>query len=203
MGKGLVQHLADIAREAGISVGAVYSYVEGKDALLELALAEAMGELEDAPSFEAQGIASLVPALAIRLRKAMQWPTLRQALKQKSIPPALLEQIVAELFELVGSRRHLIWLLDRCARDIPELNGLYEGDIRRREIDDFCAVIALADADPTATAEQSLAKGRALFEMIVWMGMHRHRDRLPPAVSNSAALEAVIAITRQSVGTAS
>lgn len=193
--------VADIAREAGISAGAVYSYVEGKDALLELAIAEAMGEVpEEAQSYEAVGIAGVGTALASGLRKATPWPVMKAALKQKTVSAAQLEAVVTELFHLVAGRRHLIWLLDRCARDIPELNGLYEGAVRRRLIDDFIAVIAAADKDRTLTGEQSEAKGRALFEMIAWVGMHRQRDRLPPPISNEAALESVVAITLRAVG---
>jgi AcrR family transcriptional regulator len=39
--------MADVAREAGISVGALYSYIDGKEALLELAFAQALGEVRE------------------------------------------------------------------------------------------------------------------------------------------------------------
>jgi hypothetical protein len=31
------------------------------------------------------------------------------------------------------------------------------------------------------------ARSRALFETVAWMAMHRHRDRLPPPISEQAA----------------
>ena len=47
--------------------------------------------------------------------------------------------------------------------------------------------------------EEISAIARALFEMVAWMGMHRHRDQQPPSVSDDVARRAVIEIAVRAV----
>lgn len=187
--------VADIAREAGISAGAVYTYVAGKEALLELAITEALGEVDDgATFFTARGIAAIAAELPGKLQKRLRWPLLRAAVRRRSVSAGELEAVATELFTLAGAARHLNWLLDRCARDVVELDGVYESAVRARLIGDFTTVVDLADGVAEGDDELKRARGRALFEMIVWMGMHRHRDRQPPTTDDAVALRAVLGL---------
>jgi AcrR family transcriptional regulator len=106
--------MADVAREAGISVGALYSYIDGKEALLELAFAQALGEVreQDEP-FRASGRANAGSALAAKLATSIRWPVLKEALEQDRLEPNSLAAIVDELFTVLTQHRHLFWLLDR------------------------------------------------------------------------------------------
>jgi AcrR family transcriptional regulator len=187
--------MADVAREAGISAGALYSYVDGKEALLELALAQALDQTpEQDERFRASGLANAGSTLAARLAASIRWPVMAEALRQDRVEPKLLAAVVDELFTLVSQHRRLIWLLDRCARDVAELDGLYETAVRGRLIADFTAAIGIAATGANLTNEEIAARSRALFEMVVWMGMHRHRDRQPSAVDDDIARRAVIQI---------
>jgi AcrR family transcriptional regulator len=125
--------MADVAREAGISVGALYSYIDGKEALLELAFAQALGEVreQDEP-FRASGRANAGSALAAKLATSIRWPVLKEALEQDRLEPNSLAAIVDELFTVLTQHRHLFWLLDRCAAEVAELAGLYETAVRGR-----------------------------------------------------------------------
>jgi AcrR family transcriptional regulator len=113
--------MADVAREAGISVGALYSYIDGKEALLELAFAQALGEVreQDEP-FRASGGANAGSALAAKLATSIRWPVLKEALEQDRLEPNSLAAIVDELFTVLTQHRHLFWLLDRCAAEVAE-----------------------------------------------------------------------------------
>jgi AcrR family transcriptional regulator len=187
--------MADVAREAGISVGALYSYIDGKEALLELAFAQALGEVreQDEP-FRASGRANAGSALAAKLATSIRWPVLKEALEQDRLGPNSLAAIVDELFTVLTQHRHLFWLLDRCAAEVAELAGLYETAVRGRYFADFTRFIGIVTTGRDLVNEEVAARARALFEMVAWMGMHRHRDRQPPAVSDDVAREAVIEI---------
>jgi hypothetical protein len=83
--------------------------------------------------------------------------------------------------------RHLFWLLDCCAAEVAELAGLYETAVRGRYFTDFTRFIGIVTTGRDLVNEEVAARARALFEMVAWMGMHRHRDRQPPAVSDDVA----------------
>src|ERR1700741_4321273 len=94
--------MAEVAREAGISVGALYSYVDGKEALLELAFAQALGEVgtQDEP-FRASGFASAGSALAAKLATSIRWPVLIEALERERLTSNCLAAVVGELFTVL------------------------------------------------------------------------------------------------------
>jgi AcrR family transcriptional regulator len=187
--------MADVAREAGISVGALYSYVDGKEALLELAFAQALGEVgEQGEPFRASGRANAGSALATKLATSIRWPLLKKALEQGRVRSDALAAIIDELFTVLSQHRHLFWLLDRCAAEVAELTGLYETAVRGRYFADFTRFIGINATGRDLSNEDVAALARALFEMVAWMGMHRHRDRQPPMVSDEVARRAVIEI---------
>lgn len=187
--------MSDVARQAGISAGALYSYVDGKEALFELALDHALGRSwsEDA-RFQAKGLAQRLPGLGERLAAEVAWPALRAASEQPGVDETACRAVFAELHELVGRHRQLIWLLDRCSGEFPELAGLYETIVRGRYIAELTRLIARAPALADASDEHVRATARALMEMTVWMGMHRLRDRQPPDIDDAAAASAAIDI---------
>ena len=187
--------MVDVAREAGISAGALYSYVEGKDALLELALIHAFGEaFEQDEPFQGSGLASVGATLATKLSQSLRWPVLERTLKQSTIRSGDLIAVIDELFTFAMQHRQLIWLLDRCGAEIAEIGGVYQTAVRGRLFADFTRFVGMTPAGRELGEEELAAHARAIFEMVVWMGMHRHRDRLPPAIGDETARQAVVAI---------
>lgn len=184
--------MTDVAREAGISVGSIYAYVDGKDALFELALVKGLGLPVDDTPFRARGVSKASSSLTTMLAKTFRWPTLEEALRQGRISPNQLSAIVDEQFTLFSEHRRLIWLLDRCAGDVAELSGFYQASLRGRCMADFASAMRLSMAGSPLSEEELIARSRALFEMIVWMAVHRHLDRLPPASSDEVARKATI-----------
>lgn len=199
--------MADVAREAGLSAGALYSYVDGKEALLELALAEAVGDLAGPPGeadrFVAEGLAVAAARMRDRIVADGEWRALNSGLGAAAVTSDALAAAVAELFDWLGARRHLIWLLDRVSPDVPALNDIYQDAVRRRYFTDFARLIARAAGEGGAAGamdgDAAMRRGRALLEMTVWMAMHRHRDRLPPPGDDAAARATAIEIVLASV----
>lgn len=194
--------MADVAQAARLSAGALYGYVEGKEALFELALAQALGALppEGREPLRAAGLGVGSP-VGRAIARIGRLPTLSAALARRGGPPrdAMLRPVLREIFDLVSRHRRLIWLLDRCAPEMAELRALRWALLRRgRIIGDFEAFVGafgLAGSGRTATA-------RALFEMTVWMGLHRHRDASSAALDDGAAFAAVHAIAAAALGVA-
>jgi AcrR family transcriptional regulator len=83
--------MADVAREAGISAGSLYTYVDSKEALLEIALMQGLGELAESDEpYQASGLIKASSTLAANLANSFRWPILEEALRQDQIAPDLL-----------------------------------------------------------------------------------------------------------------
>jgi hypothetical protein len=67
---------------------------------------------------------------------------------------------------------------------------LHEAPIKGRYIGDFERFIGFFAPHLGWTPALHQATARALMEMIVWMGMHRHGDALPPPVDDETAFAA-------------
>lgn len=168
--------IADIARRAGVSTGALYLYAESKEALFQAAFGLASGaapvEADSPLAFHGWD------ALQKRLRKWTKgpviWPRLSAAVKAKAPPKGGdVRAVVTEFYDLIAANRRLLRLIDVSARDVPELANIYEAGIKRRLIADMEVFAArrLGKASPVAA--------RAVTELITWMAMHRHGDTQP------------------------
>ncbi|WP_371998962.1 helix-turn-helix domain containing protein (plasmid) [Tistrella mobilis] len=186
--------MADVAREAGLSAGALYSYVAGKEALFELALAEAQGLTPaGAARFEAVGLGAAAAALVTAAAGRVRRPALDAALAAGRAGPDEVRAVAVEMLEMLATHRRLIWLLDRCAAEIPEVAAFYGSELRGRYFRDLTRFAALA-AGETEPGPATRARARALLEMAAWMAMHRLRDPQPPAVDDATAHAAVVEI---------
>lgn len=176
--------MADIARECGLSAGALYSYVENKEALLHLALAHAFDvELdESALPYRIVSPEETRNLVKREMKRSAVWPTLSEKTRAADVVLRSddLAMIAAELYDMLHERRRRVWLLDRCAKDIPEIATLFVKQVKVRYLEELAAFIAAGqkqgifhrDVDPPTAA-------RALLEMIAWLAMHRLRDPLP------------------------
>src|SRR5436309_6596308 len=121
---------ADVAAALGVAKGTLYLYVESKEALFDLVARFADA---DQPSVQWPPLPVRTPkpgatAKYVRERLAQSGvpPSLAKALGQKRTPDmgAELEAITRELYETLARNRRGIKLLDRSARDYPELAAL-------------------------------------------------------------------------------
>jgi AcrR family transcriptional regulator len=191
--------MADVAAALGVAKGTLYLYVESKEALFDLTARYA-----DVPRPFATP-----PALPVRTPKpGATVKFVRERLAEGQVPPALaqalartrvadvraeLETIVHELYDLLAGNRRGIKLLDRSARDYPELAALWFEGARRGLVTLLSQYIAdrtrrklfrpLPDATVTA---------RLLLEMTVFWAVHRHWDPHPQLVAEEVAEETVV-----------
>jgi len=190
--------MADVATALGVAKGTLYLYVESKEALFDLVARYADTE----PPMQ-------WPPLAVRTPKpGATVKYVRERLAQSGIPPALvkalaqrrtadiraeLEAITRELYEAVARNRRGIKLLDRSARDYPELAALwFEGgrggliELLTKYLEDRMRRKLLRPL-PDATVA-----ARLLIETVVFWAVHRHWDPHPQTVDESVAKETVV-----------
>jgi AcrR family transcriptional regulator len=191
--------MASVASRLGVAKGTVYLYVESKEALLDLAVRYA-----DVPRPFA-----LRPELPARTPKPGDTVGyVRERLARQQVPPLLasglarervrdvrveLEGIVREIYDLLAANRQGIKLLDRSARDHPELASLWFDGARRGLVSLVSDYVAdrmrrkLLRPLPDATVA-----ARMLIENVAFWSVHRHWDPHPQKVDDALARETVV-----------
>jgi AcrR family transcriptional regulator len=196
--------VVDIAKKAGLSVGTLYLYAVSKQALFELAMrAAALGadvgrdvDLATLP-LGARGMDATALLLANAIHRRGHWPVLKAALR--AIAPrdvdAEIAAVFGEMFDLLSRERPLIWLLDRCAWELPQLREVYLEGVQKLYFGDIARYVRKRRRmRPGSRGENPSAIGRALVEMVAWMAMHRARQPVAPPFDTAAARDACIAI---------
>jgi len=193
--------MEDIASSLDVAKGTLYVYVESKEALFDLVARCA----DSAPSFES------MPRLPIptpkrgatlayirkRLAENQNLPALASALSRTRPAPLREEfqEIVGELYDVAERNRQGLKLLDRSARDLPELAALWFEGARGG------LVTAL-----TQYLEREIRRGtmkpvtdvtvaaRLIVETVVFWAVHRRWDPHPQKFDDSATRETVISL---------
>src|SRR5262249_41461927 len=106
---------------------------------------------------------------------------------------AELDAIVRELYDTVAWNRHGIKLLDRSARDYPQLAALWFEGAR----DGLIGLITRYIEDRTPPNAPRAVPGpavaaRLLIETVVFWAVHRHWDPHPQIVDERTAKETVV-----------
>lgn len=198
--------MADVAAALGVAKGTLYLYVESKDALFDLAVRSADG----AQSFAtppALPVPTPPPGATLayvreRLARGQQLPALTAALSRQRVITvrAELEEIVGELYDTLARNRQGIKLLDRSARDYPELAALWFDGARG-------GVVALLSQYLEKRIHRQLlralpdivATARLMLEIIVWWAVHRHWDSHSPKVDEATARATVLDFIRNAL----
>lgn len=191
--------MADVATALGVAKGTLYLYVESKEALFDVTARYADAPRPFAPR-PALPVRTPKPGATVRyvrerLAREQMPPTLANALARARVSDvqAELEAIVRELYDLLARNRRGIKLLDRSARDHPELAGLWFDGARRGLVtllsqyveDRTRRKLIRRLPDPTVTA-------RLVIETIVFWAVHRHWDPHPQKVEDEVAKETVL-----------
>lgn len=174
--------MAEVAAEAGMSSGSVFTYVESKEALFHLVFASGFGVydggLPPLPIPTPQPGETL--AVVRQHLRNVAVPKLRAALdddRPRDVQ-AELRSIVEERYDLIAGLWPLLAVIERCATDLPELGTFYFGDMR---VTYFAQLARYLDAraalgyirplnDTTVTA-------RLITEAVTWFAWKRHQDR--------------------------
>jgi AcrR family transcriptional regulator len=191
--------MADVASALGLAKGTLYLYVESKEALFDLALRYADAERPFATR-PALPVRTPPPGATVayvreRLTQGQVPAALAQAAARRRVadPRGELEAIVRELYGTLARNRRAIKLLDRSARDYPELAALwFEGarggliGMLSTHLEDRARRKALRPMRDTAVM------ARLLLETIVFWAVHRHWDAHPQPVDDATAEETVV-----------
>ena len=191
--------MADVAAALGVAKGTLYLYVESKEALFDLVAryADAEQPFAHRPALPVRTPKPGATAKYVRERLTQGGvpPTLAKALGQKRTADvrAELEAITRELYATVARNRRGIKLLDRSARDYPELAALwFEGGrggliglLSQYLEDRMRRKLVRSLPDPAVAA-------RLMIETIVFWAVHRHWDPHPQKVEESVAKETVV-----------
>lgn len=171
--------MADVAATAGLSAGAIYTYVESKEALFHLVLLSLLEEIPDS----ADGLPLTTPPFAEtlalidrQLRVHGYAPALHAAARRQAPEDvrAELAEIVAEHYAMIQRLWPALAVIERCAIDLPELLEFYFQRRRRGHqllFTDYVASRAASGhfaAFPDAAVAAQLA-----IETITWFAWHR------------------------------
>lgn len=203
--------MADVASAMGVAKGTLYLYVASKEALFDAALRYV--DNEDAQS-EPPSLPVPTPRpeetlayVRTELARSSELPSLMAALIRRQVRNVGEEfsTILFDLYDILARNRRRLKLLDRSARDYPEIAALWleggrGGILRLLEayIEDRSRrghFVNSGDVGVTA---------RLLLETIVFWAVHRHWD-LPPAtagtpdISETAARETVVQLLVRSL----
>jgi len=176
-------HMAEVAAEAGLSAGAVYTYVESKDALFYLVFAHAFGELADGlPPLPLRTPApdETLALIGRGLQRAAATPRLRAA-RDVDEPPdvrAELTGIVEERYDLVERLWPVLAVIERSAADLPDLEEFYFQRARRGHNASLARSLDRRAASGYLRAmPDSGVAARLVTEAVTWFAWHRRDDR--------------------------
>ena len=191
--------MADVARETGVALGTLYSYVESKAALFGLVVDRAFTESSwtdiELP-IPTPSPADLLERTRLRIEGLTELPLLDAAQRsgQSEEPRSELRNVLEEIWDLTLETRLAADMIERSARDWPELSELFYTKIRRDLFGRLQAYFAAqirsgrfrSDGDPGMIA-------RTTLETITFWARHRYRDPDGLGPSDTEARKTVLA----------
>ncbi len=191
-------HMSDVAREAGLSEAAIYRYVDSKECLFVLAIRHALlleplpGENDPAGRFPLKA-----PPLAEMIREAREFVAAEvpfgslaeaMAVAEPEDPAAELESILRELFTLEEQTNRAADMIERSARELPELADLLHSGLRGPVIAALTSYLgSRASTGKLRRTPDTAATACLVLETLTWFARHRFSD------PNGAAIPARLA----------
>ena len=187
----------EIAREAGVSPGLLYSYAEGKEALFQLAQLRELGvdisrsELPVPPPS-----ATEMQAVAKRAFKEIAAvPALEAALKTDAPVDvrAELSAIVGQHYERLHRYRRFVRLNERSALDWPEMAERYYAGGRKSHVRRLGSYIAArTSSGHLAAVPDADVAARFVIETVAWFANHRYGDYDGALIDDDVAKATVV-----------
>jgi len=185
--------MSDVAAEVGLSEAALYRYVDGKEGLFVLAIRHAL-LLEDLPA----GELPLSPApLTVTIKEARGYVAsvvpfghLAAALAQPAVadPAAELEAILRETFMWESRTWEAADMIERSARELPELADLLNSGLRRPVLNALTEYLSgRAAAGLLRATPDAAATARLVLETLTWFARHRFSDPYGAAIAPEVA----------------
>jgi AcrR family transcriptional regulator len=173
--------ISDVAAALGLSHGALYTYVDSKQALLYLALLRAVRP--DEVKALALPVTAPPPQEIVTLLESWAADQTGSPLADASGNPdgrpaeQELGAIIDTLYSFIERNRQALQLVARCAADLPELAQWYFVQRRRATLEQLGEYlrqwIRSGELSPVPDVP---AAARFIVETIAWFAMHRHGD---------------------------
>ena len=210
--------MSAVAAEMGVSEGALYRYVDSKESLFVLAIRHAL-LLEDLPAgdlpLSVGTLSATLPQVREFIAEVVPFGTLALALLPEpetgtgagaagadgaaaaEHAAAELENILRELYDLEFRTREAADMLERSARELPEMADLLNTGFRG-------PVLAALTSYLTARAKSGLlrrtpdpaATARLILETLTWFARHRFSDpygaAIPAELAEETAVDALV-----------
>lgn len=193
-------HMSDVAREAGLSEAALYRYVDGKEGLFVLAIRHALlleplpgeGDPDGEFPLRAPSLDDMIQTAREFVAAEVPFGALADALctADPDDPAGELRQIVRELFALEEQTAQAADMIERSARELPELADLLNTGLRRPVIDALTQYLdSRAKAGKLRVTPDTPATARLVLETVTWFARHRHSDPYGAAIPSELAQE--------------
>lgn len=191
--------MADIADAMGLAKGTLYLTVESKEALFDLAcrFADAARPLARPPTMP---VPTPPPGATLdyvrdRLAREAALPVLAAAVARRRVTDVRgeLAAIVGELYDVLARNRRGLKLIDRSARDVPELAAVWFTGARGGLLELLSQYLEARFRRHLLRPVPDLAAAaRLVLELIVFWAVHRHWDAHPEAIAEPVARATVI-----------
>jgi AcrR family transcriptional regulator len=200
-------HMSDVAREAGLSEAALYRYVDGKEDLFVLSirhalLLEPLPEEDDpagAYPLKAPPLAEMIRQAREFVAEAIPFGSLAEALQvtETDDPRAELESIMRELFTLEEQTSVAADMIERSARELPELADLLNSGMRAPVLAALTGYLdSRAKSGQLRTTPDTAATARLVLETLTWFARHRLSDpygaAIPAKLAQDTAVDALL-----------
>jgi AcrR family transcriptional regulator len=172
----------DIAAEMGVAKGTLYGYVDSKEALFALALDSVMRPgsqpLPQLP-IPAPSEAELLTRVRDRIAELGALPALQAAhdRRMQADVRAELAEVIGELWDLLAATRRGADMIERSARDWPELAEVFYIGFRRDLIARLASYVEQGSRrGELRPVEHLQITARFVLESVVWFASHRLGD---------------------------
>ena len=192
--------LDDVARRSRVAVGTLYLYADSKESLFELVLRRAFGESlpgMDAMPFRGSADDDLIAWVWGRFEEISRFPVLEAAATsvRPSDPLGEMERVLREIWAWMSRYWQALELIERCARDWPELHLLFYRQFRRSAFDLATSLVRRRMAEGSFRQYPDAATlVRVLAENIAFFAMHRHVRPDSADLDEDVSRETVIAM---------
>ncbi len=194
--------MSDVAAEMGLSEAAIYRYVGSKEGLFVLAIRHAL-LLEDLPAgdlpLSPASLAATVAEARDFIAEVVPFGALADALSGQGSgdTAAELEKILRELFELEARTREAADMLERSARELPEMADLLNAGIRAPVMAALTEYLSgRAEAGTLRRTPDSATTARLVLETLTWFARHRFSDpdgaAIPADLAADTAVDALV-----------
>jgi AcrR family transcriptional regulator len=197
--------MTDVAAEAQVSPGLLYTYAASKEALFHLVLRRELGEDLTAIALPVPdpGPDAVQAVVRDALREVSSIPTLERAAEigDPADARAELEAIIGEHYDNLHRYRRVIRLVERSSLDWPDLADRYYQKGRRPFVRRLGAYIErrIASGHFTAVPDADVA-ARYVIEVVAWFAMHRYGDHDGVRIDDDIARETVVELATRSFG---